>query len=289
MIDHSSPNPPEATTPADPSPPQADPMRTGTPRSTRADGLPADWVDHPKIPITRRAVLAGIGIGVLGILGAVAGVWARRTRLEKTTAFWGADAIRAMQLGPRVTLRLEPVGLPAPENLPTPTLTETAELSETTGLSEPAAKTDEASDPGSASPPASQTKEIDLTGVPGLGHLRHAILDERHYDWETRSDKTIESLRSGDSRIAYLTFSDPLGKIPASTIALELTGGWVGTPPSPTTDPAANGNRSVRLIPRVQPAIRHFLVVISNAQKTYYDRRRSEEAKSAGAAERDQG
>lgn len=281
MIDHSSPTPPEATTPADPSPPPADPMRIGPPRSPRADGLPADWVDHPKIPITRRAVLAGIVIGVLGIVGAVAGVWARRTRLEKTTAFWGADAISAMQLGPRVTLRLEPVGLPAPENLPTPTLPETVQ------------KTAEASDTGSATPPEPQTKEIDLTGVPGLGHLRHAILDERHYDWETRSDKTIESLRSGDSRIAYLTFSDPLGKIPASTIALELTGGWVGTPPSPTsdatTDPAANGNRSVRLIPRVQPAIRHFLVVISNAQKTYYDRRRSEEAKRAEAAKRDQG
>jgi|LakMenE01Jun11ns_1017448.scaffolds.fasta_scaffold9823950_2 hypothetical protein len=281
MIDHSSPTPPEATTPADPSPPPADPIRPDTPRSPRADGLPADWVDHPKIPITRRAVLAGIAIGVLGILGAVAGVWARRTRLEKTTAFWGADAIRAMQLGPRVTLRLEPVGLPASENLPTPTLTETAELSETVQ------KTAEASDPGSASPPEPQTKEIDLTGVPGLGHLRHAILDERHYDWETRSDKTIESLRSGDSRIAYLTFSDPLGKIPASTIALELTGGWVGTPPSPTNDRAANEHRSVRLIPRVQPAIRHFLVVISNAQKTYYDRRRSEEAKRAEAGKRD--
>lgn len=254
-------------------------MRPDTPRSPRADGLPADWVDHPKIPITRRAVLAGIAIGVLGIIGAIAGVWARRTRLEKTTAFWGTDAIRAMQLGPRVTLRLEPVGLAAPENLPT------LAFSATTGLSETAANTAKASDPGSASPPESQTKEIDLTGVPGLGHLRHAILDERHYDWETRSDKTIESLRSDNSRIAYLTFSDPLGKIPPSTIAFELTGGWIGTP---TDAPPTNQNRSVRLIPRVQPAIRHFLVVISNAQKTYYDRRRSEEAKRAQAAKRGQ-
>ena len=117
--------------------------------------LPEGWVDHPKIPITRRAVLAGVAIMILGVVGAVASIYARRTQLEKTTVFLKADAILAIQILPRVTLQLEPLG-------------------QNDGV---------------------EAKTIDLTGTPGLGHLRHALLDERHYDWQTRTNSSVHSLR----------------------------------------------------------------------------------------------
>lgn len=222
-----------------------------SPPLDRPDGLPADWVDHPKTPITRRAILIGIGLLALGVVGAVTSVWARRTQIERTTDFFGIETIRALQYAPGVTLRLaaEPAKPPSP-------------TADSVGVeSTPALAT--------TAPPA-DFKEIELSGTPGLGHLRHALLDERHYDWTTRNDRSIESLRSPGTRMATLTFSDPRGIIAPATIHLELSEGWVGTP---------QGDRSVRLISRVQPAVQHFLVVISNAQQTYYDRRRQEEAK----------
>lgn len=190
--------------------------------------LPEGWVDHPKIPITRRAVLGGVAIVILGVVGAVASIYARRTQLAKTTEFLGADAILAIQILPRVTLQLEPLG-------------------QTDGV---------------------EAKTIDLTGTPGLGHLRHALLDERHYDWQTRTDSSVQSLRSTETRFATLTFSDPREKFVASTLQLELVQGWVSR---------SGTNDRVRLIERAQPAVRHFLTVISNAKQAHYDNRAKEE------------
>jgi hypothetical protein len=186
--------------------------------------LPEGWVDHPRTPITRRAVLLGVGVCILGVVGAIASIYARRTQLEKTTAFLGSDAIQAIQILPRVTLQLEPVG-----------------------------QVDDA-----------EAKTIDLSGTPGLGHLRHALLDQRHYDWQSRSDSSVQSLRSSETRIATLTFSDPKENFAPATLELELNGGWVS--------PAGEKQR-VQLIERAQPAVRHFLTVISNAKQAHYDNR----------------
>lgn len=200
--------------------------------------LPDGWVDHPKIPITRRAVLAGVAIMILGVIGAVASIYARRTRLELTTEFWGPDAILAMQVSPQVTLRLEAVGAQANQ----------------------------------------ESKDIDLTGTPGLGHLRHALLDQRHYDWQTRTDSPVESLRDEKTRMATLTFSDPLEKFPTATIELELIGGWVGPPVSgQPSELGQSGGQRVQLITRAQPAVRHFLTIISNAKQNHYDNRKAAE------------
>lgn len=189
---------------------------------------PEGWVDHPKIPITRRAVLAGLVILVLGVVGAVGSIYARRTQLEKTTEFLGPDAILAIQILPSVTLQLEPIG-----------------------------QVD-----------GTEAKTIDLTGTPGLGHLRHALLDERHYDWQTRTNTSVDSLRSTESRFATLTFSDPKENFKPATLRLELTEGWVSR--------SGQGDR-VRLIERAQPAVRHFLTVISNAKQAHYDNRAKED------------
>ncbi len=190
--------------------------------------LPEGWVDHPKIPITRRAVLAGVAIMILGVIGAVASIYARRTQLEKTTAFLGPDAILAIQILPSVTLQLEPLG-----------------------------QVD-----------GTEAKTIDLTGTPGLGHLRHALLDERHYDWQSRTDSSVQSLRSTETRFANLTFSDPKENFAPATLNIELTQGWVSR--------TGEADR-VRLIERAQPAVRHFLTVISNAKQAHYDNRAKEE------------
>lgn len=193
---------------------------------------PAGWVDHPVIPITRRAVLAGVAVTVLAVVVALASVYARRTRLEKTTEFWGPDTIAALQLSPHVTLYLDP----------------------------PPASPDD--------PAARQPRVSDLTNTPGLGHLRHALLDERHYEWQTRTAASVRSLRSAETWFATLTFSDPRGVYPDATIELELSDGWVG--PGGTPD-------RVQLIPRARPAVRHFLKTISNAQQAHYDRRQAEQ------------
>ncbi len=221
---------------------------------------PTDWVDHPKTPITRRAILAGVAVLLLGIVGAVASIYARRTRLELTTEFWGSDAILAMQVSPRVILRLEEVGLQAGEAADQAAITAAIEADN-------ASEIDAASDDG--------VKTIELTGTPGLGHLRHALLDQRHYDWETRGDDSLESLRGDDSRFATLTFADPLAKFPTTTVRFELTGGWVGR---------HDESGRVRLNARSRPAVRHFLVVISNAQQQHYDRRKQAEAASEPAS-----
>ncbi|HBJ35826.1 MAG TPA: hypothetical protein DDZ51_13980 [Planctomycetaceae bacterium] len=190
--------------------------------------LPEGWVDHPKIPITRRAVLAGVAIMILGVIGAVASIYARRTQLEKTMAFLGADAILAIQILPSVTLQLEPLG-----------------------------QVDGA-----------QAKTIDLTGTPGLGHLRHALLDERHYDWQSRTDSSVQTLRSPETRFATVTFSDPKDHFAPATLNIELSQGWVSR---------AGADDRVRLIERAQPAVRHFLTVISNAKQAHYDNRAKED------------
>ncbi len=186
-----------------------------------ASSLPEGWVDHPRIPITRRAVWMGVAVFLAAVLMAAGSIYFRRTQLELTTRFWGVDTIRAMQLAPIVTLVLVSDG---------------------------------------------NEKVINLNGTPGLGHLRHALLEQKHYLWETEVAQSIESIATGDPKFATLTFSDPRapedGGIAAGVICLELTDGWVGK---------ADGSKSVRLAERVKPAVRHFLTILGNAQQSRSD------------------
>jgi len=165
-------------------------------------------------------VLGGIAIVLVGLVVAIAAPYVRRTQTELTTKFWGADAIRSMQLGPYVKLHFDSDGDKDP---------------------------------------------VDLTSTPGLGHLRHALLDQRHYLWETEQAESIESLQTPDAKYATLIFSDPRTdpnvKIPTLEVRLELQGGWVGT---------HDGSRRVQLTERAQPAVRHFLTLLRNAQQLRY-------------------
>ncbi len=165
---------------------------------------------------------------LLGVVVAFASIYARRTRLGKTTEFWGSDTIRALQYSPRVLLKPE-LRKERPEDL-------------------------------------SALEVVDLTGTPGLGHLRRALLDERHYDWNTRTSQSVASLAGDDAKLAELEFSDPRGFFPTATIQLELNAGWAGL--------ADHADR-VKFTDRVRPAVRHFLQTVSNAQQAHYDQRHS--------------
>lgn len=211
-----------------------------------ASSKPAGWVDHPRIPITRRAVLVGVAITVLAVVAAVASVYARRTRLEKTTEFWGAETILALQMSPQVILHLDPPPPAASDGSQPPVLPYDEGTTSVAGTAK------------------SDVRIVDLTGTPGLGHLRHALLDERHYDWPSRTESSVASSRSPQTRFAKLTFADPRDRFPTATIHLELIQGWVGAP---------DAADRVRLLPRVTPAVRHFLTLVSNAQQAHYDNR----------------
>ncbi len=133
--------------------------------------------------------------------------------------------------------------------------------------------------------------EVDLTGMPGLGHLRHALLEQRHYEWETVSAESMETraaattsdaahsvAESADNAakkplLATLTFWDPrkptelppdMPVIQTTTVLVELNEGWVGP---------AKGDRSVRLNERSRPAVRHFLTTMRNVKQARYDDR----------------
>ena len=96
-----------------------------------------DKYNDPRVRITKRGIAIGIIIVLLGIVGAAASIYQRKTKLEKTTEFWGKDVITALQLGERV------------------------QLSSVSGK---------------------EFETVELARMPGLGHLRRLLLDERNYD-----------------------------------------------------------------------------------------------------------
>ncbi len=184
-----------------------------------------------------------IAVICLGMVGAVASVYFRRTQLEKTREFWGEPGVLAFQLAPIVKLEFNDGKEPA---------------------------------------------SVDLTGTPGLGHLRHALLEQRHYEWDTQQAVAVQAHTGSDSsaqtedaanpsaeppKLARLTFSDP--RLPAelppempvlqpTTVVLELNSGWVGP---------AEDAKSVRLNERARPAVKHFLTTMRNVKQARYDDR----------------
>lgn len=170
-------------------------------------------------------------VGVFGIGGAGISIYARRTRLEKSTRFWGNDVITALQLAEEIEL------LPSLEPNP---------------------------ETGKVPPP------VRLSGMPGLGHLRHVLLDERSYHWETELAEPI-STHGDDPAFMVLRLTDPTAKrFPEINIALALDSGWIGL---------QNGQKQVQLNERFRTAMPNFLKRIAN-----YEPLRSEMREAAAAA-----
>ncbi len=72
---------------------------------TTKSSLHADKYNDPRVSITRRGILIAIAIGIFAIAGAAMSIIGRRTKLEKTSKFWGDTTIIALQLGERLELR----------------------------------------------------------------------------------------------------------------------------------------------------------------------------------------
>jgi hypothetical protein len=104
-------------------------------------------------------------------------------------------------------------------------------------------------------PSGPQVDPVRLSGMPGLGHLRHVLLDDRSYDWESLKQEPIsEGDRSADRMV--LRFTDPTAKrFPQAEIVIDLETGWVGD---------QRGQQQVRLNERFRVALPLFLKRIAN-------------------------
>lgn len=181
----------------------------------------ADKYDDPRVNITRRGILIAVVVALLGVLGSIGSIYARRTRLEQTTQFWGDETIMALQLAERIHLR-------------------TGDFTE--------------------------ENSVELSGMPGLGHLRRALLDERNYLWESVESSSIEKFCSGDeTRCVQLELSDPNAKrFEPLGINLDLESGWLGP---------AGGSQRVQINDRVRTALKHFLDTVATFEQKRYDLR----------------
>lgn len=184
----------------------------------------AAWPPRPRA-LTPRGVAIVIALLIFAVAMAAASVYLRRTRLEKTRAFWGPETIRALQSGETLRLIIPP-GSPLLEESPR--------------------------DEGAS---AAGGVTADLSGSPGLGHFRHALLDERHYDWSTEQAVAIDEVDVANPEFVTVELTGPPADIVPSRLQLELSQGWVGP---------ADGESSVRLTRRVRPAIRNFVVTLQD-------------------------
>ncbi|HBV66578.1 MAG TPA: hypothetical protein DEF45_26585, partial [Rhodopirellula sp.] len=78
------------------------------PDASYESDLHLDKYSDPRAKITRSGVLIGLGVLILGICGAGLSIYARKTKLEQTTKFWGPETITALQLAEKIELR--PIG-----------------------------------------------------------------------------------------------------------------------------------------------------------------------------------
>ncbi len=204
-----------------------------------------DKFNDPRVRITRTGVLFGIVVVLFAVGGTALSIWARKTRLEQTTAFWGPEAIEAFQLAAEVELFGSPTDA-----------SETADASETGPPSENAVPADAGAGADADAAAEDAAEPVRLTGMPGLGHLRHVLLDDRSYDWETVADQPVRAIADAEGEIMVLRFSDPEAqRFPPASVAVDLGEGRVGP---------EEGRRSVRLNERFRNALPNFLRRVAN-------------------------
>jgi hypothetical protein len=201
--------------------------------------LHADKYTDPRVRVTSRGIWLGVLLAVVATVAALGSIYARRTRLEKSTEFWGRQTIESLQLAG--SIKLKPLG-------------------------------------------DGSIKTIELTGTPGLGHLRRAILDERHYDWTTVESASAVAECDGRTigkknlpgcvRLQLSdAFSDPK-RFPDVEIEMNLVEGWIGPHVATTTETAPQKPLSrVRFSEHVRPKLQNYFATIMNVEQLKYDDR----------------
>jgi len=95
---------------------------------------------------------------------------------------------------------------------------------------------------------------VELSGTPGLGHLRRLLLDERNYDWSSVS--TGQAL--GDCgepvpkkpRCVQLRFTDPTAhRFDSLEVDIDLQTGWLGP---------SDGSKRIKLLDRTKPKLAKY-------------------------------
>ena len=74
------------------------------PHSDRNADPHADKYNDPRAQITRRGVLMGVAVVLVGAVVAGLSIYARKTPLVETTKFWGPETVTALQLAERIEL-----------------------------------------------------------------------------------------------------------------------------------------------------------------------------------------
>lgn len=167
-----------------------------------------DKYNDPRVKITRRGILIGLGVVAFSVIGTWWSITARKTKLEQTTEFWGKDAIVALQLAEEIEL------LPKPSEEP--------------------------------------ENGVRISGLPGLGHLRHVLLDDRSYDWNSGQTGGLPMTDT----VMVLRLTDPTAKrFPVQQIAIDIESGRVGH---------RDGGETIRLNDRYQNAMPNFLKQIAD-------------------------
>lgn len=175
-------------------------------------------------------VLYAAGVLVFAVTTASLSVILRRTQSEQTTKLLGKDAIFALQYGKSLHLRL-PSGSP---------------------LINPQR--------GQQWMQADGSQRTDLTDTPGLGHFRHALLDDRHYEWETRQQVPADQLAIEQPVWVVVEIEGPPEEVQPTEIQIELSAGWVGL---------ASGTEYVRVTDRVRPALKNFVETRKDINNSY--------------------
>lgn len=192
----------------------------------------ADKFNDPRARITKRGVWIGVAITIVASVAAMLSIYLRKTHLEKTTEFYGPVVIEALQLAEQIDL--------------IPQVPDT----EASGF------------------PAT----ISLTATPGLGHLRRAILDDRHYDWGRINDGPALAECSGQTYgeksipgCMRLRLSDPtLERFQPVEIDIDLIHGRIGL---------TDQTQSVHMTEYVAPKMQSYFATIINVSRLTYDNR----------------
>lgn len=112
-------------------------------------------------------------------------------------------------------------------------------------------------------------RPVELTGTPGLGHLRHRLLDERNYEWDSETAAAAlehcEGAADKKPRCVQLQLTDPTGqRVGTIEIDIDLSRGWVGP---------SDGSRRVRVTETSRSKLANFFATTISVEQKRYDLR----------------